>query len=122
MQFLHGVFFILVVDSFPAVMVRYIHSYERGFGMYKIVIYTKSSGESFDIYGSSAKAFLEDVRNERTFLHIQRDRTQTVERIYNPETHKVVEQDIELLVEDMIHKDDVLSFFVKREEGEFLYK
>lgn len=112
----------MVVDSFPAAMVRYIHSYERGFGMYKIVIYTKSSGESFDIYGSAARAFLEDVRNERTFLHIQREKTQTVERIYNPETRKVVEQDIELLVEDMIHKDDVLSFFVKRDEGEFLYE
>lgn len=112
----------MVIDSSPKAMVRYIHSYERGFGMYKIVIYSKSSGESFDIYGSAARAFLEDVRNERTFLHIQRDRTQTVERIYNPETHMVVEQDIKLLVEDMIHKDDVLSFFVKRDEGEFLYE
>ncbi len=112
----------MVVDSFPAVMVRYIHSYERGFGMYKIVIYTKSSGESFDIYGSAARAFLEDVRNERTFLHIQRDRTQTTERIYDPESKEVVERDLDLLVEDMIHKDDVLSFFVKRDEGEFLYE
>lgn len=112
----------MVIDSYPKSMVRYIHSYERGFGMYKIVIYTKSSGESFDIHGSAARAFLEDVRNDKTFLHIQRDRTQTVERIYNPETRSVVEQDIELLVEDMIHKDDVLSFFVKREEGEFLYE
>lgn len=112
----------MVIDSSPKAMVRYIHSYERGFGMYKIVIYTKSSGESFDIHGSAARAFLEDVRNGKNFLHIQREKTQTMERIYNPETRKVVEQDIELLVEDMIHKDDVLSFFVKREEGEFLYE
>lgn len=112
----------MVVDSFPAVMVRYIHSYERGFGMYKIVIYTKSSGESVDIYGSAARAFLEDVRNERTFLHIQREKTQTMERFYDPKSQKVVERDLELFVEDMIHKDDVLSFFVKREEGEFLYE
>lgn len=112
----------MAIDSFPKAMVRYIHSYERGLEMYKIVIYLKSTGESCDIYGSAARAFLEDVRNERTFLHIQREKTQTVERIYNPETHMVVEQDIELLVEDMIHKDDVVSFFVKREEGEFLYE
>lgn len=110
------------IDSFPKAMVRYIHSYERGFGMYKIVIYTKSSGESFDIYGSAARAFLEDVRNERTFLHIQRDRTQTMERFYDPKSQKVVERDLELFVEDMVHKDDVLSFFVKRDEGEFLYE
>lgn len=90
--------------------------------MYKIVIYTKSSGESFDIYGSAARAFLEDVRNGKTFLHIQREKTQTLERIYNPETQSVVERDLELLVEDLIHKDDVVSFFVKREEGEFLYE
>ena len=77
--------------------------------MYKIVVYTKSSGESFDIYGSAARAFLEDVRNGKTFLHIQREKKRTVERIYNPETRMVVEQDIELLVEDMIHKDDVLK-------------
>lgn len=112
----------MVIDSFPAAMVRYIHSNERGFEMFKIVIYLKSTGESVDIYGSAARAFLEDVRNGKTFLHIQREKTRTVERIYNPETRKVVERDIELLVEDMIHKDDVLSFFVKREEGEFLYE
>lgn len=112
----------MVIDSSPKAMVRYIHSYERGFGMYKIVIYTKSSGESFDIHGSAARAFLEDVRNGKTFLHIQREKTRTVERIYNPETRTVVEQDLDLLVEDMVHKDDVLSFFVKRDEGEFLYE
>lgn len=112
----------MVIDNFPAAMVRYIHSNERGFEMFKIVIYLKSTGESMDIYGSAARAFLEDVRNERTFLHIQREKTQTVERIYNPETRSVVEHDLELLVEDLIHKDDVVSFFVKREEGEFLYE
>ncbi|QOC57451.1 hypothetical protein phi9181_ORF081 [Enterococcus phage 9181] len=90
--------------------------------MYRIVIYTKSSGESFEIYGSAARAFLEDVRNGKTFLHIQREKTRTTERIYDPESKEVVERDLDLLAEDMIHKDDVLSFFVKREEGEFLYE
>lgn len=90
--------------------------------MYKIVVYTKSSGDRFELHGSSARAFLEDVRKDQTFLHIQRDRTQTVERLYDQELQKVVERDLELLVEDMIHKDDVRSFFVKREEGEFLYE
>lgn len=90
--------------------------------MYKIVVYTKSSVESFELQGSAARAFLEDVRNERTFLHIQREKTHTVERIYNLESQKVVERDLDLLVEDMVHKDDVRSFFVKREEGEFLYE
>lgn len=90
--------------------------------MYRIVIYTKSSGESFEIYGSAARAFIEDVRNGKTFLHIQREKTRTTERIYDPESKEVVEQDLDLLVEDMIHKDDVLSFFVKRDEGEFLYE
>lgn len=112
----------MVIDSSPKAMVRYIHSYERGFEMFKIVVYTKSSGGSFELYGSSARAFLEDVRNERKFLHIQRDKRQTVERIYDPESQRVVERDLDLLVEDMVHKDDVLSFFVKREEGEFLYE
>lgn len=90
--------------------------------MFKIVVYLKSTGESEEIYGSAARAFLEDVRNERTFLHIQREKTQTVERFYDPESQKVVERDLELFVEDLIHKDDVVSFFVKREEGEFLYE
>lgn len=112
----------MVIDSFPAAMVRYIHSNERGFEMFKIVIYLKSTGESVDIYGSAARAFLEDVRNERTFLHIQREKTQTMERFYDPKSQKVVERDLELFVEDMVHKDDVLSFFVKRDEGEFLYE
>lgn len=112
----------MVIDSFPAAVVRYYYSYERGLEMYKIVIYLKSNGNSFEIHGSAARAFLEDVRNERTFLHIQREKTQTMERTYNPETRSVVERDLELLVEDFIHKDDVVSFFVKREEGEFLYE
>ena len=38
------------------------------------------------------------------------------------QSRTVVEQDLDLLVEDMVHKDDVLSFFVKRDEGEFLYE